>query len=115
MEVFVEIGYKWLDDGQQVLLVLLCVLVAEDNVINCIVLGVLFKFMGVELVFVENGCEVVEMFCKEFFDVILMDVMMLEMSGFEVMQIIWCLEKDVGVKLVLIYVFIVNLMCEQVV
>ena len=109
-----ETGDKRSDDGQQVSLASLRVLAAEDNATNRIVLGALLKPMGVEPAFAENGREAVEMFRKESFDVILMDVMMPEMSGPEATQIIRRLEKDAGAKPVPIHALTANLMREQV-
>jgi PAS domain S-box-containing protein len=58
-------------------------LVAEDDVVISEVLGSMLKMAGYDAVFVENGHQAVEMWDKEPFDLILMDVQMPRMNGFE--------------------------------
>jgi PAS domain S-box-containing protein len=59
------------------------ILVAEDNLINRAVATGILKKQGHELVHVSNGREAVEAFRDGHFDLILMDVQMPEMDGFE--------------------------------
>ncbi|MGV3531320.1 MAG: response regulator [Chthoniobacteraceae bacterium] len=59
------------------------ILLAEDNAINCAVaMGILQK-RGHSVVHAWNGCEAVASAAAETFDLILMDVQMPEMDGFE--------------------------------
>ena len=59
------------------------VLVAEDTPTNQILISLLLKRLGVEPVIVENGRLAVEKALTEKFDVILMDIMMPVMNGYE--------------------------------
>lgn len=60
-----------------------CVLLAEDNRINAMVLGKVLKKWGVEHEVAENGRIALEMANKKNYDFILMDIHMPEMDGFE--------------------------------
>ncbi|KAI9105509.1 hypothetical protein DFS34DRAFT_655760 [Phlyctochytrium arcticum] len=72
------------------------VLLAEDNVVNQkLALKILERF-GHKAVVVENGKLAVEMFQQSAFDLILMDVQMPIMGGFEATQQIRALEKASG-------------------
>jgi CheY-like chemotaxis protein len=64
------------------------ILVAEDHEINCFVLKQFFKQWKVEAEFAENGKIALEMLDKSKFDLILMDLQMPIMDGFEAVQII---------------------------
>lgn len=59
------------------------VLVVEDNVINQIVMEGLLKTFGHEAVLVDNGREAVRLSSDSPFDLILMDLHMPEMDGYE--------------------------------
>lgn len=59
------------------------VLVVEDNVINQIVMEGLLKTFGHEAVLVDNGREAVQLSSDSPFDLILMDLHMPEMDGYE--------------------------------
>lgn len=59
------------------------VLVVEDNVINQIVMEGLLKTFGHEAVLVDNGREAVQLTSDSPFDLILMDLHMPEMDGYE--------------------------------
>ncbi|MEN9522870.1 MAG: hypothetical protein RL065_1247 [Bacteroidota bacterium] len=64
------------------------ILVAEDHEINCFVLKQFFKQWKVEAEYAENGKIAIEMLEKSKFDLILMDLQMPIMDGFEAVQII---------------------------
>lgn len=64
------------------------VLVAEDNETNRMVLKSLLSTYGFEAVFTENGQEAVDMFGKDNFDLVLMDIRMPAMNGIEATRII---------------------------
>jgi signal transduction histidine kinase/ActR/RegA family two-component response regulator len=57
------------------------VLLAEDHPINQRVVQLILEPFGVELTTVENGCQVVEAFAAQVFDVVLMDMQMPQMDG----------------------------------
>lgn len=59
------------------------VLVVEDNVINQIVMEGLLKTFGHEPVLVDNGRDAVSLTKSNAFDLILMDLHMPEMDGYE--------------------------------
>ena len=59
------------------------ILAAEDNPVNRMVLGLLLTNLGVESEFVENGKQAVEAAIPNGYSLILMDIMMPEMDGFE--------------------------------
>ncbi len=59
------------------------VLVVEDNVINQIVMEGLLKTFGHDPVLVDNGREAVDLARSTGFDLILMDLHMPEMDGYE--------------------------------
>ncbi|MBA4800785.1 MULTISPECIES: response regulator [Euryhalocaulis] len=59
------------------------VLVVEDNLINQIVMEGLLKTFGHDAVLVDNGREAVQLSSDSAFDLILMDLHMPEMDGYE--------------------------------
>ena len=59
------------------------ILLAEDNVVNQRVVLRILEKSGHSTVLAHNGIEAVEKFYSEKFDLVLMDVQMPEMSGFE--------------------------------
>lgn len=60
----------------------LCVLLVEDNEVNQKLATMLLKKRGHKVSVANNGVEAVELFQREKFDIILMDVQMPEMDGF---------------------------------
>ena len=72
------------------------ILLAEDNVVNQRLAIRLLENAGHTCMLAENGREAVEAFERERFDLILMDVQMPEMGGFEAVQRIRLLEQRSG-------------------
>jgi CheY-like chemotaxis protein len=58
-------------------------LVVDDNKINQLVIGNKLKSLNQTVIFADNGKEAVAKFAQEEFDVVLMDLMMPVMDGFE--------------------------------
>ena len=69
------------------------VLLVEDNEINQQVAGELLEEAGIKVTVANNGLEAVDLTDKEEFDLILMDLQMPEMDGFEATGIIRSKEK----------------------
>jgi PAS domain S-box-containing protein len=72
------------------------ILLAEDNFINQKVAVHLLEKRGHQAVVVENGEQVLKKLAREEFDLVLMDIQMPVMNGFEVTQKIRDLEKESG-------------------
>jgi len=76
----------------------LSILLAEDNKVNVIVAKQIIINAGHEVQVAYNGLEAIELFKKEKFDLILMDIMMPEMDGLTASGIIRVIEKDNNIK-----------------
>jgi len=72
------------------------VLVAEDNAINREIVATLLSHFGAEVQLAEDGRVAVERSSQESFDLILMDVQMPELDGFEATRMIRHSESDQG-------------------
>ncbi|HSH67918.1 MAG TPA: ATP-binding protein, partial [Bacteroidia bacterium] len=64
------------------------ILVAEDNPINVKLVMSLFEDYGIEADVAENGKEAVEMVKNNYYDLVLMDMEMPEMNGYEATKVI---------------------------
>jgi CheY-like chemotaxis protein/signal transduction histidine kinase len=74
------------------------ILLAEDNIFNRKVIQGLFKKLGFEIDFAENGLQAVEMVKEKTYDIVFMDLLMPEMDG---MQAVIEIRKQ-GLKLPII-------------
>jgi CheY-like chemotaxis protein len=72
------------------------VLLAEDNAVNQRLASSLLERRGHKVVIANNGREAVEAVQRQSFDVVLMDVQMPEMGGFEATEAIRALERAQG-------------------
>ena len=78
------------------------VLIAEDNTINQMLAKQMLEKKGHKVFIANNGLEAVNMFEKEPYDLILMDVQMPEMNGFEASQTIRKKEEALGSRIPII-------------
>ena len=74
------------------------ILLAEDNIVNQRVAVGLLRRRGHHVTVANNGLEAVELFGRETFDLVLMDVQMPEMDGFEAVAAIRAAERTRGVR-----------------
>ena len=70
------------------------ILLVEDNIVNQKVASGMLKKHGHEITIANNGREAVELYDSDSFDVVLMDIQMPEMGGFEATKIIR--DKELG-------------------
>jgi len=85
------------------------ILIAEDNKMNQSLLEMLLEDTSLQLTFADDGAIAVEMASKEDFDLILMDIQMPNMNGFEATELIR--QKD---KLIPIIALSANVMQEDI-
>ncbi len=78
------------------------ILLAEDNEANQFLIKALTKSKDWAITVVENGREAVEAFKKDEFDLILMDVQMPLMNGYEATKMIRDIEKEKGTRIPII-------------
>jgi len=72
------------------------ILIAEDNRVNQLLVTRILQKHGHTIVLATNGQEAVAAFRREAFDLVLMDVQMPEMNGFEATIAIRSLERETG-------------------
>lgn len=70
------------------------VLVVDDNEINNLVMSKIFRSWGINFVFATNGLVAIELFKNTVYDLILMDLQMPKLDGFETCKKIRALESD---------------------
>lgn len=70
------------------------ILVVDDNEINNLVISKIFRAWGVNFVFATNGLEAIDLFKNTVYDLILMDLQMPKLNGFETCKQIRALESD---------------------
>ena len=73
-------------------------LIAEDNDMNVVVASSFLKQWGVEFDVAKNGIEAVQLYKENKYDVVLMDLQMPEMDGFEATNEIRHYEKSTEVR-----------------
>lgn len=84
LDILYEGGAQGLIDDQMYSKFNGSVLVVEDNEVNRLVISGMLKHLGVDIIIAENGREALEIINEQDFDIILMDVQMPEMDGYEV-------------------------------
>lgn len=90
------------------------ILVAEDSLTNQKVLRLLLRNFELDIEYVGNGAQAVEMHCHDPFDLILMDVNMPVLNGLEAAAMIRQSEAALGLRRVPIVALTANAMTHQV-
>jgi CheY-like chemotaxis protein len=78
------------------------ILLVEDNAVNQLVAMKLIRKHGHAVTVANNGCDAIELLQKQTFDLILMDIQMPEMDGFEATSIIRQREAGSGIRVPII-------------
>jgi CheY-like chemotaxis protein len=87
VEIIEDLGaHNYLQDSEN--LAGVTILVAEDSIDNQELIGIMLSKAGAKVVFAENGRIAVDKAQNEFFDVILMDLNMPEMDGYEATRLL---------------------------
>jgi len=82
--------HKWSDTSLKGIKVL----VVDDNKINSLVISKIFRTWGIHFAYATNGLEAIEFFKSTTFDLILMDLQMPKLDGFDTSRIIRLLESE---------------------
>ena len=90
------------------------ILVAEDNVNNRKIIGMVLDLIGAEVAYAENGEEACAAFAREPFDLILMDMQMPVLDGLSATRNIRALEQSRGDQPIPIIVLSANAMTHHV-
>jgi PAS domain S-box-containing protein len=86
-EIIEDLGtHNYLQDSE--ILAGVTILVAEDSIDNQELIGIMLSKAGAKVVFAENGRIAVDKAQSDFFDVILMDLNMPEMDGYEATRLL---------------------------
>jgi len=80
------------------------ILIAEDNAVNRILATALLEKRGHTVLATENGREVIEALERETVDLVLMDIQMPVMDGFEAIRAIRTKEQNTGAHMPIIAV-----------
>ncbi len=83
-------NHKWSDSSLKGA----TILVVDDNEINNLVISKIFRAWGVNFVFATNGYEAIDLFKNTVYDLILMDLQMPKLNGFDTCKKIRELEAD---------------------
>lgn len=73
------------------------ILIAEDNKMNAIVIKKMLQRWPVEITIAKNGIEAIELHAKKDYDIILMDLQMPEMDGYQSSRIIRAVNKNIPI------------------
>jgi signal transduction histidine kinase/ActR/RegA family two-component response regulator len=113
----------WAEEGQKIELTekiesqksnkKLHILLAEDNKVNVLVARQIIENSGHEVRVANNGMQAVNLFQKNTFDLILMDIMMPEMDGMEATWIIRQMEREKNKKPIPIIALTANVVKED--